>query len=51
MLEYRKTTRHVLMESYFSTSWLKTYAISADIDRYTSMFGQQCYWHFANEFV
>lgn len=31
MLECGKTARHVLMESYFSTSWLKTCAILADI--------------------
>lgn len=32
MLEYRKTTRrYILMESYFSTLWLKTYAVLADI--------------------
>lgn len=41
MLEYRKTARrHILTESYFSTFWLKTYAILPDIDSYTSMFGQ-----------
>jgi len=32
VLQYRKTTRrHILMEGYFSTSWLKTCAILADI--------------------